>query len=626
MKTKKPCLFIALIFCSFSFSFASDVYTIKVGATSRQYLLHLPDTYTGTDSLPLVISLHLLGSTASQFEALTGFSTLADRYNFIAVYPSGIGNSWNGGGCCSPSTDQNIDDVQFISDLIDTLKANYNIDSTRIYVDGFSNGSIMTYRLANELSGKIAAIGCVAGQSFQDEINPDHPVSIIHFHALDDTSVDFDGGTNGSYTYKPVLDVLAAWKEINGCSSDSVVIRDEDGIKGYLWTSSDDQSNIILYTSNAGGHSWNMNSRMGISNLMWEFFSTGRTQVPARYDTIKMDGLQRSFKVNLPSEYYTGLLPDSKYPLIMAFHGWDQDADAMEAYTKLSNKGNREDFMVSYLNYVGPPPDNSWNYFMTPGKPDDIGFATKVLDTLIAQYPVDTERIFLVGFSDGCGMADRLPFALPGRIKGIGTVSGMIEFDNTVETNKVPLIHINYTGDGAWSGIQSKIPYWVALNGCNDEADTTVNARSVVGRRWENADGKNHVVVISTGGGSHEWVSTNYVNATNLMWEFFETGNAIPNVDTPTYVKPVSIGGNELFDIYPNPASERLNLKPKSPGLYISGVSMYDNTGMLVFEWNTKDLKANRIIWIDLSRYGKGLYYLRVAYNNAVLTEKLIIE
>jgi polyhydroxybutyrate depolymerase len=194
MNSKNLFFLIGLIFIHLVNISASEIDSIYVDEIKREYLLHIPASYTDTDSVPLFIGLHYLGSNGSQFESSTKFSVLADKHNFIAIYPNGIGGSWNGGGCCNPAVSQNIDDVKFISEIIDTMKAKYNIDSTRIFVGGFSNGSIMAYRIANELSEKISAVGCVSGQSFQDIINPANSVPIIHFHAMNDNSVNFNGG------------------------------------------------------------------------------------------------------------------------------------------------------------------------------------------------------------------------------------------------------------------------------------------------------------------------------------------------------------------------------------------------------------------------------------------------
>jgi poly(3-hydroxybutyrate) depolymerase len=481
----------------------------------------------------------------------------------------------------------------------------------------------MAYRLANEISGKIAAVGCVSGQSFQDVISPSAKVPIIHFHALDDNSVNFDGGTIDEYDYKPVLEVIDTWKDFNECTEDSIIIRDEDGIKGYLWTSDGDSSNIILYTSNTGGHSWIMNKRLGITNLMWEFFNTGNTTVPVSYDSIDHDGLYRSFKTHLPNQYYTEVSDTVTYPIILAFHGWDQDADIMETNTGMSDKADKEGFIVSYLNYVGPPPDTSWNYFMFENKPDDIGFTERVLDTLISQYPVDTSKVYVIGFSDGCGMADRLPFALPGRIKGAGTVSGMIAFDDSVETHKVPLIHVNYNHDAAYTNVQERIPYWVELNGCNAEADTTVNAQDVIGRRWENPDGINHVVVISAPGSSHAWVNTDDVKATDLIWEFFETGNAIPDVDTLQVSISDKKGENKLF-IYPNPANNVVNIVSGGNLTGTATVELLDVNGRIVYK-ETYTGKESMEIKLP-SNIVKGLYFVKLMDENKVYSGKLLIH
>ncbi len=610
-----------LICLQFSFLYA-QYDTIDVEGIKRTYKIAVPDSYTGTDSVALVIGLHHLGSNGSQFETMTGFSILGSQENFIAAYPNGLGGSWNGGGCCNPAADDNVDDVGFISTLIDSLTLSYNIDTQRIFIAGFSNGSIMSYRLANELSEKITAVGCVAGQSFQDAINPSSVVPIIHFHALDDNAVNFEGGTNGTYTYESVINVINIWKGFNSCENDSIIIRNEDGITGYLWPSPDSLSNIMLYTSETGGHNWNMNNRLGVTMLMWDFFNSGYTIVLPVYDTLLYDGQNRSYKTHLPDQYYTEVSNEVKYPLILAFHGWYQDTDMMEEYTIMNDKADEESFIVSYLNYVGPPPDTSWNYFMHEEKPDDIGFAAKILDTLISVYPVDTARIYAIGFSDGCGMADRLPFALPGRIKGIGTVSGMIAFDDTVDTYKVPLIHINYTGDGSWADIQSRIPYWTELNGCNETADTTVNAQTIVGRRWENPDGKNHVVVITKGGGSHSWVSSEYLKATDMIWEFFETGNAIPDVDTPA-VSLTPINYEKGFVVYPNPASDVITVNFKHIDKGHINLELLDLNGRVILR---EEYFEEELANIQLPVMAEGFYYIRTITGYNIYSEKLLIH
>ena len=140
------------IFLLFIVSFA-QYDTLNYDGIDRIYLLHVPSSYDGLSAVPLVVALHGYSGNGAGLESLTGFSVKANSNNFIVVYPDGTGStrSWNAGNCCGQAMTNNVDDVGFISALIDTLSANYNIDSTRIYATGFSNGSMMSYRLAAEL-------------------------------------------------------------------------------------------------------------------------------------------------------------------------------------------------------------------------------------------------------------------------------------------------------------------------------------------------------------------------------------------------------------------------------------------------------------------------------------------
>src|SRR3989441_5213315 len=71
-------------------------------------------------------------------------------------------------------------DVRFISELIDTLRAAYNIDPTRIYANGLSIGGGMAFVLSCTLSDRVAAVGMVAAaQSLPSSWCTDHrPVPI----------------------------------------------------------------------------------------------------------------------------------------------------------------------------------------------------------------------------------------------------------------------------------------------------------------------------------------------------------------------------------------------------------------------------------------------------------------
>jgi polyhydroxybutyrate depolymerase len=243
--------------------------TLNYDGIDRTYLLHVPPSYDGLSAVPLVVVLHPYTGNASGFQSETGFSNKADLNNFIVVYPEGTGSprSWNAGNCCGSAMTNNIDDVGFISALIDTLSANYDIDSTRIYATGFSNGSIMAYRLAAELSQKIAAIAGAAGQMMLDECNPVRAVPIMHLHSLNDDVVLYEGGS----FYPSVEAVIDIWVEINGCNTVPDTIINNANLMVRKWAALKHNADIFLYTRPTGGHTWPTGT-VSATDSIWDFF------------------------------------------------------------------------------------------------------------------------------------------------------------------------------------------------------------------------------------------------------------------------------------------------------------------------------------------------------------------
>ena len=604
-----------------------QVKTIIVSGTTRSYLLHVPADLPGGEKVPLVIGLHHLASTSSGFETMTGFSIKADQESFIVAYPQGIGNSWNAGGCCNPAASGNVDDVSFISNLIDTLTKNYQIDSNRVYATGFSNGAMMCYRLASEISSKLAGIAPVGGLLMMNQNLADNPVPIIHFHALDDPSVIFKGMGG----YKSVPQLLEDWKTINGIASLPDTFRKENGITGILYASADSSANIILNTSKTGGHNWTINSRLGTTNKIWEFFSTHVNKVDKVYDTVTEGPRQRDYKVHIPNSYYTNVNSTIKYPLVIAAHGWYGTTDIMEQMTGFSSKADANGFFVVYLHYVGPPPGNSWNYFMEGSKPDDIGYAKAVIDTMFARYPIDSGKVFAIGFSDGCGMVNRLSLETKGLIKATGSVGGMVSFDDSVETTPVRMIHFHSKNDPSvpYSGIRNgSLNYWLDVNHCNEDPDTLVNEQSYIGERWRNSDDSTTAIFYTLPWNQHAWPVKNVDNiklsATDLMWQFFTKGNAVADIPHITAVNEPATD-NKMIYFAPNPATDKIFLTmnlQKAEKVYLEVLNL-DGQIVLTKEFSYES-QGKMSFPIDVHTLSKGCYLFKLRSNNNLTTSKII--
>ena len=133
----------------------------------RSYLVHVPSGYGPEKPLPLVVVIHGAFDTAKGIEKFSGFSMLADRENFVVLYPNGMGlfgylQHWNAGHCCGKAVNDNWDDVGFVAATIEDVQARLKIDADRIYMVGFSNGGMLTYRFAAERGGILAAAAPMA--------------------------------------------------------------------------------------------------------------------------------------------------------------------------------------------------------------------------------------------------------------------------------------------------------------------------------------------------------------------------------------------------------------------------------------------------------------------------------
>lgn len=172
---------------------------ILVKGLQRPYTIHLPASYDKSRKYPLVIALHGGGSEGGAMNALTDFNALSDQQGFIVAYPEGYEHNWNDGRNAKgiKAQAENIDDVNYISILIDHLEQDLGIDNKMVYATGISNGAIMSHRLACELSNKIAAIAPVAGsipQKMAAVWSPSRAVSVLIINGTEDAIMPYNGG------------------------------------------------------------------------------------------------------------------------------------------------------------------------------------------------------------------------------------------------------------------------------------------------------------------------------------------------------------------------------------------------------------------------------------------------
>jgi len=271
--------------------------SIMFDGLERTYRIHIPFMYDTDKSMPLVIALHGFGGSGETMEKLSGFNILSDREAFIVVYPDAIKRCWNDGREVSKyrSNRRNIDDMGFISTLIDHLTKELNIDKKRIYVTGMSNGAIMSYRLACELPEKIAAIAPVAGtmrEKVASQCSPSRAISVLVINNVDDPIVPWEGIELKNGTLISVPSTVRYWVTHNNCSSSPIITWEpdkdpQDGtrVRREVYGQGKEGTEVILYAIEGGGHTWpggqpylperiiGKTSRdISACEVIWEFF------------------------------------------------------------------------------------------------------------------------------------------------------------------------------------------------------------------------------------------------------------------------------------------------------------------------------------------------------------------
>jgi len=248
--------------------------SLEHGGIWRTYHLYVPAAYDRSRPAPLLLALHGGGGDGAAMISLTcgGFNSLADGDGFLVAYPDGVERHWNDGRkeVRYRTHREKIDDVGFLDALIDRLATDLNVDRTRVYVTGPSNGAMMTQRLALERSGKIAAIAPVIGSLPQAlaESKPSRPIPVLIINGTDDTMMPWDGGDVhfGRLKLGKVLSTAGTvrfWARCNRSRAEPLVeqlpdVDPGDGtrVRRETHPAGPGGAEVVLYAVERGGHTW----------------------------------------------------------------------------------------------------------------------------------------------------------------------------------------------------------------------------------------------------------------------------------------------------------------------------------------------------------------------------------
>ena len=576
---RKKLIFIIIIIIITSQIIYGQEYQFIYDDSLRSYTVYEPSMAPIPSGHPLVIGLHGTGSTGNQFIATASLIQKANKEKFIVACPNALNHNlftyFNVGGSFEELTN-GTDDIGFISALVDTMIKNYDIDTTRIYVMGFSNGSAMAYRVAAELSKKIAAIGAVSGQMAYEYCNPELPVPIMHFHGLSDELIPYEGNDN----IPSVESVMEIWRAINNCDSIPEIIKNENGIIGKKWPSASGKSDVILYTIQDQEHEWPRTGSLGISatDVIWDFLKlhnrSGVSNLEAKQ--FMYNGEMRTYLI------YEPLPNPGGNPLVIGLHCHTGTATGLLTYTGLLQKAKEENFIGVFPNGLRHLIGTAWNvgssFEQFTNGTDDVGFISALIDTIIKNYNVDTTRIYATGHSNGSMMSYRLAAELSHRIAAIGCVAAPMLYEFPDPEFSVSIIHFHGLSDttAPYEGIvkphvtlppmDTTLAIWRDLNNCSSTPEIIKDENGILGKKWPSSDGKGDIVLYTIETCMHDWPTFDRygISATDEIWDYFElhTKSFETNINDHNIYSPIEF---ELQQNYPNPFNPSTRIKYKLP-------------------------------------------------------------
>jgi polyhydroxybutyrate depolymerase len=269
---------------------------------TRTFTVHVPPGFDGKSKVAVVFMLHGAGGSGEGAISQTGWDVKSDHEGFIAVFPDGTSSHptlpakfltnprlWNDGSGRGAIGVDKVDDLGFISAMIDFLEASYAADPSRIYCTGFSNGASMTFSVGLNLANRIAAIAPVAGHFWESEQQLTYPVPLLYIVGTDDPLNPLGGGKvklpwETVENRPPVEDSLKEWERMLECGPEVQTARSK-GVLEVAYDQCAKGGEVEYYRVTGLGHIWpggksrlsekwvgKPSDALNATDVIWEFF------------------------------------------------------------------------------------------------------------------------------------------------------------------------------------------------------------------------------------------------------------------------------------------------------------------------------------------------------------------
>jgi polyhydroxybutyrate depolymerase len=667
--------------------------SLMVEGTERTYKVYVPLGFEEKEDWAVVFNLHGFAGSGTDQLIVSDMNAVADTAGFLVVYPQGLdreslgdtGPGWNGG-----RHPELVDDVAFFDALIDELYGAFDIDLSRVYATGLSQGGGMTYLLASDLGDRIAAIAPVAATMENTlEYTPTRPVPILQIHGTADGLVPYAGSD-----VLPLLSVdssLQFWLNYNSCAEGQTLeelpdITDADNstVTRITYTGCPEDAEVVHYRVNGGGHTWPggpgspvffgpTNQDFHASSTIWNFFARhvhpDPVGVPRLLEkTVTVDGAEREYLLYVPADYDGS----EEWPLVLNFHGFLSNPFEQIFVSQMNLVADTADFLVAYpvglpidasdiegeINPILPSAGPGWNVYGFLAEHDDLEFTKQIIQQTDSEFTLDNNRVYAAGMSFGGIMTYYLACELNDQIAAFASVTGDMPKDQRFDCapdKSVPILHIHGTEDpiapydGSLIGIgpEATVQFWRDNNQCMTEPvetpfediDTTDNS-TVTLFEYDCAD-DSEVLFYRIDGGGHTWpnglpappgfeflgtVNQDFFASTEI-WNFFNRHVLTPDTTTSTSER---LAAEEIsLQVFPNPFSDQLNFTFEIPQTQRVQLNIFNALGQPIKTLIDQRLPAgpHRIEWKNQAQLlPAGVYYYRLQLGARSISRPVIIK
>lgn len=236
----------------------TNVRTVTVDGQERSYHVFIPQELGRLKPAPVIFGFHGLASNPKQFAGVSQLNERGGSRGYVNVYPEGYKGSWHSGeDCCGEAHKQGINDVAFARAILDDLASLVRVDQRRVFATGISNGGQMAYRLACEMSDRIAAVAVDAGAMRMANCRPKRPVSVLHFHGTADKLAPYAGGASRfGQVGVGAPKTIQRWVEFNGCSAETRETYKKGAATCVTQSNCNRGTEVTFCTIEGMGHQW----------------------------------------------------------------------------------------------------------------------------------------------------------------------------------------------------------------------------------------------------------------------------------------------------------------------------------------------------------------------------------